>query len=70
MILSKRNRDGRMIPQTYYTKDFKYEVEKGTVGWNVNIFRKYVWGTTYEYSFSCDTLAEVRESLTWIYANT
>lgn len=51
-----------MIPQTYYTKDYKYEVEKGTVGWNVNRKNSYGW---YDYNFSTDTLAEARESLIW-----
>lgn len=54
----------------YYTTDRRYQIERGTVGWNANRLHEYRWGSTYEYSFSCDTLAEVRESLTWIYANT
>ena len=62
MILTKKNPDGRVIPQTYYTKDYKYEVEKGTVGWNVNRKNSYGW---YDYSFSTGTLAEAREALIW-----
>jgi hypothetical protein len=58
--LIRKNPEGRVIPQTYYTSDYLYEVEKGTVGWNVNRKGRYGY---YEYSFSCETLAEVRESL-------
>lgn len=66
MTLSKVNRDGRTIPQTYYTKDYKYEIEKGTVGWNVNRLNDYGW---YEYSFSAGTLAEAKDSLIDAKAN-
>lgn len=66
MILTKKNPDGRVIPQTYYTKDYKYEVEKGTVGWNVNRKNSYGW---YTYDFSADTIAEVKETLTYMKAH-
>ena len=65
MHLTKKNPEGRTIPQTYYTKDYKYEVEKGTTGWNVNRKNGYGW---YEYSFSCETLADAKESLAWRYS--
>lgn len=65
MILTKKNPDGRVIPQTYYTKDYKYEVEKGTVGWNVNRKNSYGW---YEYHSSADTLTEAREGLSYAKA--
>lgn len=54
----------------YYTLDNKFMIDRGTVGWNVHIlnsetyeFCGLTFGPTYEYSFSCDTLREVRESL-------
>lgn len=65
MKLTKKNPDGRVIPQTYYTTDYKYEIEKGAVGWNVNRLNAYGW---YEYSFSCETLTDAKESLSWRYA--
>ena len=58
--LTKKNRANRVIPQTYYSTDYRCEVEKGTVGWNVNEVDKNGW---YRYSFSCMTLQEVRESV-------
>lgn len=45
---------------TYYTTDLHYMIEKGCVGWNVNEWDERGW---YKYSFSCDTLNEVKESL-------
>lgn len=45
---------------TYYTMDLHYMIEKGSVGWNVNEWDERGW---YKYSFSCDTLNEVKESL-------
>ena len=47
----------------YYTPDRKYFIEKGTVGWNVYESTTRYGVEIYEYSFSCDTLREVRESL-------
>lgn len=51
----------------YYTEDRKFHIEKGTVGWNVNELNEFFTSrynkNFYEYSFSCDTLKEVRESL-------
>ena len=51
----------------YYTTDKKYFIEKGVIGWNVSIRddrRTNIYGFDYyEYSFSCDTLKEVRESI-------
>ena len=44
----------------YYTEDGHYFIEKGIVGWNVNEWDERGW---YRYSFSCDTLKEVKESL-------
>ena len=44
----------------YFTEDRRFQVERGSVGWNVNERNKRGW---YDYSFSCDTLKEVRESL-------
>ena len=44
----------------YYTLDKKYHIEKGTTGWNVNELDER---NIYKYSFSCDTLKEVKESL-------
>ena len=45
---------------TYYTTDLHYMIEKGPVGWNVSEWDERGW---YKYSFSCDTLNEVIESL-------
>lgn len=45
---------------TYYTEDKQYMIERGTIGWNVNELDPRGW---YKYSFSCDTLKEVKESL-------
>lgn len=51
----------------YYSTDKKFFIEKGTIGWNVselNEWRTKAYGyNVYEYSFSCDTLKEVRESI-------
>lgn len=51
----------------YYTEDRQYHIEKGTVGWNVNerdeLIKTLTGKELYRYSFSCDTLKEVRESL-------
>lgn len=51
----------------YYTKNKQYMIEKGTIGWNVCEKNEYLSSITgidcYRYSFSCDTLKEVRESL-------
>ena len=51
----------------YYTEDKQYHIEKGTIGWNVNeldeLFKSLTGVDVYKYSFSCDTLKEVRESL-------
>lgn len=51
----------------YYSIDKKFFIEKGTIGWNVselNENKTKVYGfDVYEYSFSCDTLKEVRESI-------
>lgn len=51
---------GCIIPQTYYTPDRRFYIEKGASGWNVQ--EKDERGF-YRYSFSCDTLKEVRDSL-------
>lgn len=46
----------------YYTQDKKYLIEKGTTGWNVNeLDARFL--NVYRYSFTCNTLKEVRESL-------
>ena len=51
----------------YYSIDKKFFIEKGTIGWNVSELNKYRskrYGyDVYEYSFICDTLKEVRESI-------
>ena len=51
----------------YYSIDKKFFIEKGTIGWNVselNEYRSKKFGyDVYEYSFSCETLREVRESI-------
>lgn len=48
----------------YYTPDKMYRIEKGSKGWNVNEYACTIGGNhIYKYSFSCDTLKEVRESL-------
>ena len=51
----------------YYTEDRQYCIEKGTIGWNVNerdeLFKAHTGKDVYRYSFSCNTLKEVRESL-------
>lgn len=44
----------------YYTADRKYQIEKGTTGWNVNELDPRGW---YSYSYSCDTLREAKESI-------
>lgn len=58
--LTKKNRANQIIPETYYTTDYRFEIERGTVGWNVNEVNEHGW---YKYSFSCDTLREARESI-------
>lgn len=51
----------------YYTEDKQYHIEKGSVGWNVNeldeLFKLKHGIDVYRYSFTCETLKEVRESL-------
>lgn len=48
----------------YYTEDRRYQIEKGFTGWNVNeIDTRFLPVEVYRYSFSCETLSEVRESL-------
>lgn len=47
----------------YYTPDRKYFIEKGTAGWNVYESTTEYGVKIYKYSFSCDTLREVKESL-------
>lgn len=63
--MTKLIRDNRT--GDYYSTDRKYFIEKGTVGWNVselNEARSKEYGYyVYEYSFSCETLREVRESI-------
>ena len=63
--MKKLNRDKRT--GDYYSNDRKYFIEKGTIGWNVsemNEARSKAYGyDVYEYSFSCETLREVRESI-------
>lgn len=64
---TKKNPEGKVIPQTYYTDDYQFEIEKGTIGWNVNKWVKYPWFSNFEYSFSCETLKEAKESIINIY---
>ena len=63
--MAKLNRDKRT--GDYYSTDRKYFIEKGTIGWNVselNEARSKPYGDdVYEYSFRCETLREVRESI-------
>lgn len=48
----------------YYTPDRRFRVEKGSSGWNVSeIDERFLPNEIYRYSFSCQTLKEVRESL-------
>lgn len=51
----------------YYSENGKFFIERGTSGWNVselNEERSNQWcQPVYEYSFTCDTLKEVRESI-------
>lgn len=48
----------------YYTEDRKFQIEKGFAGWNVNeIDARFLPQEIYRYSFTCETLREVRESL-------
>lgn len=51
----------------YYSVDKKFFIEKGVKGWNVSelneLLTKRFGYNYYEYSFSCDTLKEVRESI-------
>lgn len=54
-VLIRDNKTG-----DYYTPDRKYKIEKGSVGWNVSELDPRGW---YNYSFSCMTLKEVRDSL-------
>lgn len=44
----------------YYTENLRYKVERGNVGWNVSELDARGW---YTYSFSCETLKEVKESI-------
>ena len=60
MRFTRKNEQGRKIPDTYYTLDYMYEIERGTIGWNIN--RKNNKGY-YEYSFSSGTLKKAKESL-------
>lgn len=63
--MTKLTRDKRT--GDYYSIDKKFFIEKGTIGWNVselNEKKTKVYGyDVYEYSFSCETLREVRESI-------
>ena len=63
--MKKLNRDKRT--GDYYSNDKRYFIEKGAIGWNVselNEVRSKAYGYgVYEYSFSCETLREVRESI-------
>ena len=63
--MAKLNRNSRT--GDYYSIDRKYFIEKGTNGWNVserNESRSKAYGfDVYEYSFSCETLREVRDSI-------
>lgn len=44
----------------YYSADNRYWITKGYVGWNVYELDSY---GQYRYSFTCETLKEVRESI-------
>lgn len=63
--MAKLTRDKRT--GDYYSIDKKFFIEKGTIGWNVSELNeketKAYGYDVYEYSFSCDTLKEVRESI-------
>lgn len=60
MKFTKKNPAGKVIPQTYYTDDYKYEIEKGTTGWNVNELGR---DGMYAYSFGCETLREAKAAI-------
>lgn len=60
MRFTKKSPAGRVIPQTYYTTDYKFEIEKGTVGWNVN---ELVEPGYYRFSFGCETLKEAKDAI-------
>lgn len=47
---------GRVIPQTYETPSGLYQIEKGTVGWNLYLRGRY----GLEYVCTYDTLRDVR----------
>lgn len=63
--MTKLNRDKRT--GDYYSSDRKFFIEKGTAGWNVSErnerLTKLFGFDVYNYSFSCETLKEVRESI-------
>lgn len=63
MKLTRKNKEGRIIPETYYSIDHKFEIEKCNSWWNVYELTNFGTYETYRYSFSCDTLKECRESL-------
>jgi hypothetical protein len=44
----------------YYSVDKQYKIERGCIGWNVSEYDVRGW---YSYSFTCETLKEVRESI-------
>ena len=63
MKFTKKNHDGKVIPQTYYSEDYRFEIEKGSDGWNVNELVNFRTHSSYRYSYSCETLKEAKESI-------
>lgn len=48
----------------YYTEDGVFQIEKGTVGWNVNRLDRF---GGYMFDFGTDTLKEAKDSIRWEY---
>lgn len=55
MKLIKNKRTG-----DYYTEDGRFQIERGTIGWNINENTNRGWYKNIGYA---DTLKEVRESI-------
>lgn len=62
-LSKKRFDDGRVVPQTYTAANGKYEIEKGTVGWN--LYEVDDKGRT-EFITAYETLNDIRKDSTLI----